>query len=375
MKKIIGFLLLLILFSSALQAKSLDEKKTVLFLIPFYTQDYTGNVSASVQSSQDINSVNSFLLMGFWAGSQIALQEYEEKNVILDIIVKDVTDDENSLRAIMDDDNLMHRVDLIIGPFFSKTFMIAAEYAKRYKIPIVNPFTNRTDILNDNEYVFKVIPSLITKPVILSYMAERYPDYKIILYRDTISKNIEQEVYKDYFKENKIPYNEVYGQNALLNEITPGKKNIVLIFSHNSAKMLMISRDLLYKTNLDDLMLVVPETWLQSKTYDVEYYSKLNLHFFSHFYVDEKDQNTQVFIQKYKDKFKTIPTLENFAYQGYDITRFFLEMICHDGDLDRVKVDAIAYPMTFDKTQGGGYENVNIHFLEIKDDEIVPVTY
>ena len=82
--------------------------------------------------------------------------------------------------------------------------------------------------------------------------------------------------------------------------------------------------------------------------------------------MDEKDQNTQVFIQKYKDKFKTIPTLENFAYQGYDITRFFLEMICHD---------AIAYPMTFDKTQGGGYENVNIHFLEIKDDEIVPVTY
>lgn len=367
--------MLLILFSSALQAKSLDEKKTVLFLIPFYTQDYTGNVSASVQSSQDINSVNSFLLMGFWAGSQIALQEYEEKNVILDIIVKDVTDDENSLRAIMDDDNLMHRIDLIIGPFFSKTFMIAAEYAKRYKIPIVNPFTNRTDILNDNEYVFKVIPSLITKPVILSYMAERYPDYKIILYRDTISKNIEQEVYKDYFKGNKIPYNEVYDQNALLNEITPGKKNIVLIFSHNSAKMLMISRDLLYKTNPEDLMLVVPETWLQSKTYDVEYYSKLNLHFFSHFYVDEKDQNTQVFIQKYKDKFKTIPTLENFAYQGYDITRFFLEMICHDGDLDRVKVDAIAYPMTFDKTQGGGYENVNIHFLEIKDDEIVPVTY
>ena len=375
MKKKIVLCFLLALFAFSLSAQPTGERKTVLFLIPFYTHDYTGNASAAVQSSQDIYSVNSFLLMGFWAGAQIALEEYDEQNVPLNVIVKDVTEDEASLRAIMENERLMRDVDLIVGPFFSKTFLVAAEYAKRYGIPIVNPFTNRTDILTDNNYVYKVMPSLETKPISLIYAAENYPGYKIILYKDSMAKNQEQEANKSYFQEHNIAFKEVQNQNSLLQEIVPGKKNIILIFNHNAAKMLMISRDLLYKVNPDDVMMVVPEAWLQSHTYDVEYYSKLNLHFFSNFYVDPKDQHTQVFTQKYIEKFKTIPTLESFAFQGYDITRFFVELVRNNGDLDRVKVDAVAYPMTFEKTSRGGYENVNIHFLEIKDDEIVPVTF
>jgi len=374
MKKTLLFLLTtLIAFS--LTAQPSGERKKILFLIPFYTQDYTGNVSASVENSQDISSVNSFLLMGFWAGAQVALDEFEDQNVALDVVVKDVTDDEATLRKIMEDQTLMRDVDLIIGPFFSKTFLIAAEYAKQYQIPIVNPFTNRTDILADNEYVYKVIPSLEARPAALIYLTEQFDNPNIIMFRDSSIKSLEQEEYVKYFDNNNIAYKEVYNQGALLNEIVPGNKNILLIFTHNSAKMLMISRDLLYKSTPEDIIPIVPETWLQSKTYDLEYYSKLNLHFFSHYYVDENDQQTQVFIQKYQDKFKTIPTLESFAFQGYDITRFFVEMIRNGGDLDRVKINAIAYPMTFDKTQKGGYENVNTHFLQIKDNEIIPVTF
>ncbi len=375
MKKKILLFSVLTLVAFSLFAQPSGERKKVLFLIPFYTQEYTGNVSASVQNSQDINSVNSFLLMGFWAGARIALEEYEEQNVALDVVVKDVTENEAALRNIMEDELLMRDVDLIIGPFFSKTFLVAAEYAKRYQIPIVNPFTNRTDILNDNEYVYKVIPSLESKASSLSYMAEQFPDYKIIMYRDTTIKNVEQETYRSYFSKHEIPFVEVYNQSAMMNEIVPEKKNIILIFTHSSARMLMISRDLAYKAKPENLLVVVPETWLQSKTYDMEYYSKLNIHFFSHFYVDEKDQQTQVFIQKYLEKYKTIPTLENFSYQGYDITRFFIELVRNGGDLDHVKVDPIAYPMTFDKTSKGGYENVNVHFLEIKDNVIMPVTF
>lgn len=373
-KKTLTFVLLF-LVAVSISAQPSEERKTVLFLIPFYTQDYYGDALARVQSSQDVYSIQSFLLMGFWAGAQIALDEYDAKNVPLNVIVKDVTDDEASLRAIMEDKQLMQDVDMIIGPFFSKTFLIAAEYAKQYQIPIVNPFTNRTDILKNNDYVYKVMPSPESKPASLSFMAENFLDYKIILYRDSSTKNREHEIYKTYFQTHNIQFKEVSSQSAVLQNITPGKKNIILIFSHNAAKMLMVSRDFLYKTNPNDLILVVPETWLQSNTYDVEYYSRLNLHFFSNYYVDKKDWKTQVFIEKFRDKFKTIPTLENFAFQGYDITRFFVELIRNDGDIDRVKVEPIAYPMSFDKTSDGGYENVNVHFLEILNDEVVPVTF
>ncbi len=375
MKIKVALFLLLSSVALSLPAQPSEARKKILFLIPFYTQDYTGGVPANVRTEQDIKSVNSFLLMGFWAGAQIALEEYDAQNTPLDVVVKDVTEDEAALRKILDDEGFMRDVDLIIGPFFSRTFRIAADYAKRYRIPIVNPFTNRTDILDGNEYVFKVTPSMESKPISISYVAEQYPDHKIILYRDSASKNQEQEAYRNYFNRQKVPFREVYTQNALLGEIAPGKKNIVLTFTQNTASMLMLSRDLLYKANPNDLMLVVPETWLRSKTYDMEYYSKLNLHFFSNFHVDGKDPQTQVFEQRFLEKFKTRPTLDNYAYQGYDITRFFVELARNNGDVDRVKNTSVAFPMSFEKTKGGGYENVNINFLEVRDDEVVPVRF
>lgn len=374
MKKIIA-LSLMVLTVVSLWAQPTGERKTVLYLIPFYTHEYRGPVAPSVTSSQDIQGVNSFLLMGFWAGAQIALDEYQDQNVALNIVVKDVTENEAELRKIMEDKELMEDVDLIIGPFFNKTFQIAAEYAKKYKIPIVNPFTNRTDILEGNEYVYKVIPSVESRPATLSYMAEAYPHSNIILYKDSSMKNAASLAYVHYFQNKNIPFQQVSSQSALLKAIKSNTKNFVVVFSNNAAKMLMLSRDLLYNSKPEDIILVVPEKWLSSNTYDVEYYSKLNIHFFSNYFVDEKDQQTQLFIQKYKEKFKSIPTVENFAFQGYDITRFFVEMIRNEGDMDRVKVSSISYPMSFDKTPNGGYENVNIHFLEVLDDEVIPAQY
>ncbi len=373
-KKSFSFLLLL-LFVFSLSAQSGGDRKTILFLIPFYTDDYNAATATNVRNSQDISKINSFLIMGFWAGAQIALQEYEEQNAPLNIVVRDVTENEASLRKIMEDETLMREVDMIIGPFFNKSFTIAATYAKKYGIPIVNPFTKRTDILSGNKYVYKVSPSVETKPAMLSYLSETFPKSNIIIYQDSSGRNEEQIAYKQYFVDHKIPFKEVNSQKSLLGEIKEGIKNIVVVFNHNEAKMLMISRDMLYSVNPEDVMLVVPEKWLQSTTYDVDYYSKLNLHFFSPYYVDENDQQTQVFEQVYKERFHTIPTLENFAFQGYDITRFFVELALHNGDLDRVKTVPLACPMSFEKTKGGGYENINIHFLEIKEDEIVPVTF
>ena len=374
MKKIIS-ISLLVLAVLSLGAQPSEERKTVLFLIPFYTHEYQGSVVSSVQSSQDIQAVNSFLLMGFWAGAQIALDEFQEQNVALNVVVKDVTDNEADLRVIMENKEQMEDVDLIIGPFFNKTFQIAAEYAKQYQIPIVNPFTNRTDILTNNDYVYKVIPSQDSKSATLSYMAESFPHSNIILCMDSSVKNSEQITYTQYFKNHGISYQEVTNQAELMKKITPNSKNIVVVFSNHAAKMLMLSRDLLYNSTLEDIILVVPEMWLSSHTYDVEYYSKLNIHFFSNFFVDKQDQQTQLFVQRYQDKFSSIPTIENFAFQGYDITRFFVEMIRNGGDMDRVKESPICIPMSFDKTQDGGYENVNIHFLEVKDDEIIPVRF
>ena len=37
-----------------------------------------------------------------------------------------------------------------------------------------------------------------------------------------------------------------------------------------------------------------------------------------------------------------------------------------------MKVEPIAFPLSFDKLPDGGYENVNVQFLEVRNNEIVP---
>ena len=355
-----------------------QSAKTVLFLMPFYVSSYDESAPYAAKSGKELNNIPSFQMMGFWGGAQIALQEYEEQEVPLNIIVRDITNNETKLQHIMEDRELMSQVDLIIAPLFSKPFQIAAQYAKTYQIPIVNPFTSRNDILDHNEYVYKLTPADEANPATLSFMVDNMPRHQIILYTDSAKKNVEYQTYLSYFNNHHIPYHTVNTLQGVLNALRSDTHNVLVVLNQGEALSLTLSQKLLYSGKAVDpehLLMVVPEKWITSNTYDVEYYDKLNLHFFSDYYVDFEDQKTQLFIYKYIQQFNTLPTLKNFAFQGYDVVRYFVELIRHDMDHDQVKVTPLSYYFSFDKHPDGGYENVNVQFLQVLDNTILPATY
>ena len=368
MRKVILFIICLIFGLGSAFAKPSVYK--ILYLIPFETDNYT---APYIKECDDMDNVRSYQLMGFWNGAQMAIEELgKDENFHFEIVVRDVSNSESKLRKILEDKELMSGVNLIVGPFFSKLFTIAAEYAKQYRIPIVNPFTSRQDVVEGNEYVYKLIPSLEARPSMITFLAQQSNAFPIIIYGDSTSKNKEMLAYQKYFQDNHISYDISPNASVVVNRLTNDRPQFVVTFYDNPAQNLIISRNLLYSKKTDNLTFVVPETWLESKTYDIEYYSKLNLHFFSDYYVDFDDEKTKTFIYDYTQRFGVPPSLKNFAFQGYDITRFFVELMVNDFDLDRVKVMPIAFPLSFDKFPDGGFENVNVQFLEVKDNEIVP---
>ena len=369
MKKLLLYVILTMFGGLSVFAESGTCK--ILYLIPFESASYT---SPYVKECEDMDNVRSYQLMGFWNGAQMAIEEYVRNGVNLhfDIVVRDITNDERKLRRVMEDDDLMDGVKLIVGPFFGKLFTIAAEYAKERQIPIVNPFTNRQDFVEGNEYVYKLIPSLEARPAMISFLAQQQDAFPIIIYGDSTSNDREMAAYISYFKANRIPYEITPNASSVVARLEKGTPSYVVTFYDNPAQNLIISRSLLYSDKIDRLTFVVPKTWLESNTYDVEYYSKLNLHFFSDYYVDFENERTQTFVYDYTQSFGVPPSLENFAFQGYDITRYFVECIRGGNDLDQVKVEPIAFPLSFDKVPDGGYENVNVQFLEVRDNEIVP---
>ncbi|MBR4135478.1 MAG: ABC transporter substrate-binding protein [Bacteroidales bacterium] len=376
MRKKIGIVWLILLCLSVQMWA--QPAKTVLFLMPFYSSTYDENASAVARTGKELNNIPSFQMMGFWGGAQIALQEYEEQNIPLNIIVRDITNNETKLQSIMEDRELMSQVDLIIAPLFSKPFQIAAQYAKTYQIPIVNPFTSRSDILDGNEYVYKLTPADEANPATLAFMVDNMPHHQIILYADSTKKNVEYQSYVSYFTTHHISYQTANSIQGVLNALRSDMHNVLVVLNHGEATSLTLSQKLLYSGKAVDpkhLTMVVPEKWIFSNTYDVEYYDKLNLHFFSDYYVDFESQQVQLFSYKFTKQFNTLPTLKNFAFQGYDIVRYFVELIRHDMDHDQVKVAPLSYYFSFDKHPDGGYENVNVQFLQVLDNTILPATY
>jgi ABC-type branched-subunit amino acid transport system substrate-binding protein len=366
-------LILLVILMGAYVAFAEPRTCKVLYLIPFESNDYE---SPSVKECEDMDKVRSYQLMGFWNGAQMAIEKMgREDNIHFEVVVRDISNNEAKLRRVMEDSELMAGVDLVVGPFFGKLFSVAAEYAKRYGIPIVNPFTSRQDFLANNEYVYKLIPSLEARPAMVAFLAQQRNAFPVILFADSASKNKEQQAYCRYFDRNHIDYKVIPHASDVVAALRKGSPQLVVTFYDNPAQSLIISRSLIYSDKTDNLMFVVPETWLESNTYDIEYYTKLNLHFFSDYYIDYDAEATKTFIYEYTQRYGTPPTLQNFAFQGYDITRYFVDLVINDLDHDRVKVTPTAFPLSFDKLPSGGYENVNVQFLEVKDNEIVPSIY
>ena len=369
MRKLLFFAIFVVFGFASVFAES--EPFTILYLIPFESGSYE---SPYVKECEDMDNVRSYRLMGFWNGAQMALDEYDQK-ANLRVVVKDISNDEQKLRHVLEDQDFMQEVDLIVGPFFGKLFAIAAEYARQYQVPIVNPFTSRQDFIKDNEYVYKLIPSLEVRPAMIAFLAQQSNAFPIIIYGDSTSSNKEMLAYLKYFRENQISYEITPNASTVVSQLSENSRRFVITFYDNPAQNLIISRNLLYSKNIDNLTFVVPETWLESKTYDIEYYSKLNLHFFSDYYVDFGNEMTKTFIYDYTQRYGVPPSLNSFAFQGYDITRYFVEFLREQKDVDRVKITPIAFPLSFDKSLQGGYENVNVQFLEVKDNEIVPSIY
>lgn len=366
---------LLLLFAFILAVLSSSAQKgeyTILYLMPF---DVGGYEAPNAKECEDMDRVRSYGLMGFWNGSQMALEEYADNGVKLNVIVRDITGGEVKLRNVLEDASMMEKVDLIIGPFFSKQFEVASQYAKQYEIPIVNPFTSHHSIIENNDFVFKLKPAPDVRPAMLSYLAQQNNAFPVIVYGDSSSTNKEWRNFKKYFDNNGQKYVATTSASDVVSMLKPEKRQIVLCFEDNTARNLIISRSLLYSKKINNLLFVIPETWLDSKTYDIEYYSQLNLHFFSDYYVDYGSEKTKVFIFDYTQRYGVPPMLSNYAFQGYDVTRFFVEYLLNDNDIDRVKIMPLSYPFTFDKKEGEGYENVNGCFLEIIDNEIVPSEY
>ena len=368
----------LVIFLAALictaQLSAQRHEKKVLFLLPFHVEK-AGSYE-TIKSESDIYNNKSYEMFGFWEGAQMALEPYNKDYVKLKVIVRDVSTDELKLQAILDELK-DEDIDLIIGPLFGKPFAIAAEYAKEHHIPIVNPFSNRNDFLEDNPFVYKLIPSVAPRPQTLDkLLLSNFGDYNLIFWTNENTKTKDQPYYEIYFTNKGKEYSTVAlkdGFQELKKKFVPRKKNVIIALFDNANVAVIQQLQNLALLEDTTITLVAPESWLEIKNIGFNYFNQLNFHYFTNYFIDKDNPAVKLFADEYVTKFSSYPDITRFSYQGYDITDYFISLLINNFDLSKVDTKPLSFEFDFSKEEGKGYENMHQRLIKMEDFQLKEV--
>ena len=101
-------------------------------------------------------------------------------------------------------------------------------------------------------------------------------------------------------------------------------------------------------------------------------------HYISSYFVDYSNQNVINFLNKFRQKYSIEPTLKQFAFQGYDITYYFLSSLCEKGTTFQACNTPNDYLLStkfeFKPLNANTLENSFVNIFKIKDYHFVEAT-
>ena len=130
----------------------------VALVIPLYLNDVE---KMDVNPDPDVDSQENRPLqfIPYYEGFRIALDSLEKSGVSLKVTIYDLGHDSLKTVKLMQDPEFRNS-DIIFGMSYHKNFTMISDFAEKNDIPIVNPLSEREQILDKHKNVFKVRPSL-----------------------------------------------------------------------------------------------------------------------------------------------------------------------------------------------------------------------
>ena len=323
------------------------------------------------------------IFIEFYQGALLALQHLKEEGLSFDVYIFDTQNDTIHTKQLLKDNNLSD-FDLFIGPVFGDILQIVGQYALQNKINIVSPLSIKNNFIENNPFAFQVSPPLEVQMQHASDFLNDFDVKNYIVIHD--GNNLDQQ-YISHFKQqlfaqmnednyNQIKYNEVFYYDArdsvLKTVFSPKMQNIVIIPSSNQAFV----TDVLGKLNGYSFEFNITTfgqpRWLRFENIELSNFHNTNTHIFSNSYIDYSKSNVIDFVKKYRYIFKNEPN--KFAFQGYDITKYFCLTLNKYGHnfkncLYLNKINLLQTNFHFvPYSNNGGYQNTAIYLLEFTKD-------
>ena len=263
-------------------------------------------------------------------------------------IKSDTTDITRLLRS-----GRLDGMDLIIGPVYSRNLTIVASWALNRNIPVVSPvpLTNNS-VLRGNPTLFLANGSLEVANNTLAREISKYYDHNIVfIHADTTGRDAEVMNFKYRILEElsyRIPHEQirfkelvfysrsVFGNdsiNRLRQALSEQTGNVVVIASEETPVMsesLTDIHSLSRKYNIR-AMGYPSMRIMANENFDPKYMFDLQLSLYTSYWIDYTRPDIKRFISEFYRKFRAQPSEISYAWQGYDITYYFLSGLAMHG--------------------------------------------
>jgi LysM repeat protein len=329
--------------------------------------------------------------MEFFQGTLLAVQSMRETGMRLDVQYYDTRRSVVRTNSILQEYDF-EDFDLILGPFYDYNLEMVSEFSREQRIPLVTPFHNDLKLLRTNPYLFQVTPSLERGYREAAKLVASKHMYNIVYVRQTDSLDVEKHEYfkqmifdafDDYHPSDPVVFKEVVQEldraEELIYSLSPDKKNLVVVPTANEALASTVVSSLYFQSDNYDIEVIGSPFWTEFSTIDFRHYHKLNLMFYSSFWVDYHDKNVEDYMAKCRAYYYNEPTITskkgiNYGILGHDMTYYFLNALRVHGrrfilEMDDYHPRLVQGPYTFSRISGsGGYENSHIRFYRFQPD-------
>ena len=368
-----------------------QKRYHVALMVPLYLYDID-NLSISKERSKKTQKSRSMSFLQFYEGFMIAAETLEKQGLKLDLTVMDVTDNvssaERALEQIRGKD-----FDLIVGPFFGRSFDVIEEYAKANGIVMVNPLSTRESVIENSPNVVKVKPGDIGMILSISSLVKNsYSNANVFIVSrekaaDTIFLNqlehhlnlaVNDEVtvsgddFLNFARDESerlemgsrlVPTLDVEGQvystddfqngsmdkvvmansvkrysysemGKLKSQLSGVRTNLIIAYGDDNVFATQILNSLTKSADRFPITLVCVSDWQKYEKLLVDNLLKMNAIYVSDFFVDYQDDDVKHFVRHFRSKYVSEP--QNYAFEGYDVGYYFLNALMQYGNDDLI---------------------------------------
>ncbi len=308
-------------------------------------------------------------VLDMYQGAKLAKAQLQKENISVNLTVYEMSNDPDEMLELMNN-SYFQLSDLLVGPLYAETNKYANLFCENNQIPIINPISNNTKLLEIFDKSFLVQPSTAMQ----AQKAVDFVNKQAFLGRNAAiyytSSNNDSSMAVSYRKllldkgYDIVAFEKISSNSEVIATKIPDKKvsHVFLATSDKKAGLAMLTA-LAKKEN--NAPLITTAEAFNATSLSATTVAGREIYCIDPEYIDGEKPEVDKFRKDYLAKYGVIPSY--YAFEGYDITLFWGRLLNKYGADFKKGLDNL-------DTYKTNYSLAGFDYTQSQDNQIVPIT-